>query len=140
LPLPADVLGFGVAFALAFGVIVIIALEALPLDHLPQLSHEKLEVYQKSIALLDSSIIGFSFDQCSSVSSNRGIANSLICFSQNHNTSLSLLFNYLSQTSTAPSRSIPYRKVCEGDYGLRLGADTAAEVYIIPMNGQDSNS
>jgi hypothetical protein len=47
--LPADVLGFRVAFALAFGVIVIIALEALPLDHLPQLSHEKLEVYQKSI-------------------------------------------------------------------------------------------
>jgi len=50
--LPADVLGFRVAFALAFGLIMIVALEALPLDHLPQLSHEKLEVYQKSIALL----------------------------------------------------------------------------------------
>jgi hypothetical protein len=46
--LPADVLGFRAAFAL----IMIVALEALPLDHLPQLSHEKLEVYQKSIALL----------------------------------------------------------------------------------------
>jgi four helix bundle protein len=33
-------------------VILNIALEALPLDNLPQLSHEKLEVYQKSIQLL----------------------------------------------------------------------------------------
>ena len=47
-----DVLGLPVAFALAFGVIVIFALEALPLDILPQLSHEKLEVYQKSIQFL----------------------------------------------------------------------------------------
>ena len=47
-----DVLGFFVAFAIAFGVIMIFALEALPLKNLPQLSHEKLEVYQKSIEFL----------------------------------------------------------------------------------------
>gem|GEM_PF-6999240 len=37
-------LAFALAFGLAFGLIMIVALEALPLDHLPQLSHEKLEV------------------------------------------------------------------------------------------------
>lgn len=40
------------SIALAFGVIVIIALETLPLDIIPQLSHEKLDVYQKSIQFL----------------------------------------------------------------------------------------
>jgi len=47
-----DVLCFFVALVLVFGVILIIALKALPLDSLPQLSYEKLEVYQKSIQLL----------------------------------------------------------------------------------------
>jgi hypothetical protein len=45
--LSVDVLGFLVAFAIAFGVIMIFALEALPLNNIPQLSHEKLEAYQK---------------------------------------------------------------------------------------------
>ena len=50
----ADVLCFPVAMdlAFAFAVIVIVGLEALPLDKLPLLSHEKLDVYQKSIQLV----------------------------------------------------------------------------------------
>jgi hypothetical protein len=47
-----DVIGVLVSIALPFGVIVIIAKETLPLDILPQLSHEKLDVYQKSIQFL----------------------------------------------------------------------------------------
>ncbi len=46
----AIALAFDLSFAL--GVILIVALEALPLDLLPKLSHEKLEVYQKSIEFL----------------------------------------------------------------------------------------
>ena len=45
-------LALAIDLSFAFGLILIVALEALPLDILPQLSHEKLEVYQKSIQFL----------------------------------------------------------------------------------------